>query len=56
MIRINAVTARFKIAKKKKAMSNYPVFYHSPKASFNALSTYTDINLYAPSTKLILTN
>jgi len=51
MIRINAVTARFKNSEEEKSDDVTILVLPQPKASFNALSTYTDINLYAPSTK-----
>src|SRR5215203_598595 len=51
MVRINAVTARFKNSEDQKSDEVTIVVLPQPKASFNALSTYTDINLYAPSTK-----
>jgi len=51
MIRINSVTARFKNNEQEKSDEISIRVLPQPKASFNALSTYTDINLYAPSTK-----
>jgi hypothetical protein len=51
MIRINSVTARFKNNEEEKSDEISIRVLPQPKASFNALSTYTDINLYAPSTK-----
>jgi len=51
MIRINSVTARFKNNEEEKSDEIFIHVLPQPKASFNALSTYTDINLYTPSTK-----
>jgi len=51
MIRINSVTARFKNNEEEKSDEIFIRVLPQPKASFNALSTYTDINLYTPSTK-----
>ena len=51
VIRINSVTARFKNNEVEKSDEISIRVLPQPKASFNALSTYTDINLYAPSTK-----
>lgn len=49
-IKINAVIVRFKDGDEKtKAISLTAV--PQPKASFNTVSTYTDLNLYAPSSK-----
>jgi len=50
-IRINAITARFKNNEERKSDDIILIVQAQPKASFNTTSTYTDINLYAPSTK-----
>ncbi|MGZ3939140.1 MAG: BatD family protein, partial [Flavisolibacter sp.] len=50
-VRINAITARFKNSEERKSDDIVLTVLPQPKASFNTTSTYTDINLYAPSTK-----
>src|SRR6476620_1809440 len=49
--RINAVTVRFKDNEEQKSDDVVLTVQKQPKASFNTTSTYTDINLYAPSSK-----
>lgn len=49
--RINAVTVRFKNNEEQKSDDVVLTVQKQPKASFNTTSTYTDINLYAPSSK-----
>jgi len=50
-IKINPVIARFKNSEETKSDEVTVIVLPQPRASFNALSTYTDINLYAPSSK-----
>ena len=50
-IKIGAVTAKFKNSADEKTDEVIINVIPQPKASFNALSTYTDIHLYAPSSK-----
>jgi hypothetical protein len=50
VIRIAPVTAKFKNGEETTSEVRVTAI-PQPKASFNALSTYTDINLYAPSSK-----
>jgi hypothetical protein len=49
--RINAVTVRFKDNEEQKSDDIVLTVQKQPKASFNTTSTYTDLNLYAPSSK-----
>jgi len=51
LIRIAPVTAKFKNGDEATTNEVKLTAIPQPKASFNALSTYTDINLYAPSSK-----
>jgi hypothetical protein len=48
---INAITATFRNNEEQKSSDILLTVLPQPKASFNASSTYTDINLYAPSSK-----
>lgn len=50
-IKISSLTAKFKKSDDEKSDEIMINAIPQPKASFNALSTYTDINLYAPSSK-----
>jgi hypothetical protein len=50
-IKISSLTAKFKNDGDEKSDEIIINAIPQPKASFNALSTYTDINLYAPSSK-----
>ena len=49
--KINAIIARFKNNEEQKSDDIILLVLPQPKASFNTTSTYTDINLYAPSSK-----
>jgi hypothetical protein len=51
LLTINAITARFKNNEEEQSDEVTINVLPQPKASFNARSTYTDINLYAPSRK-----
>ena len=51
LITINAIRARFKNNEEEQSDEVTINVLPQPKASFNARSTYTDINLYAPSSK-----
>jgi hypothetical protein len=50
-IKISSLTAKFKNGDDEKSDEIMINAIPQPRASFNALSTYTDINLYAPSSK-----
>jgi hypothetical protein len=49
--RVNAITASFKNSEEQKSDDIILTVLPQPKASFNTSSTYTDISLYAPSSK-----
>lgn len=49
--KIEPLTVRFKNGNDEKSDEVFINVIPQPKASFNVLSTYTDINLYAPSSK-----
>jgi hypothetical protein len=49
--RINAITATFRNEEEQKSDDIVLSVLPQPKASFNTSSTYTDINLYAPSSR-----
>ena len=51
IIKINAITIQFKNGTEQKSDEIAVSVTSQPKASFNPVSTYTDINLYAPSSK-----
>lgn len=51
IIKINAITIQFKNGTEQKSDEIVVSVSSQPKASFNSVSTYTDINLYAPSSK-----
>lgn len=51
LVRIAPVTAKFKNSDEETTSEVKISAIPQPQASFNALSTYTDINLYAPSSK-----
>jgi hypothetical protein len=51
IVKINSVKASFTDSKEEATGSIIITAIAQPKASFNTLSTYTDINLYAPSSK-----
>ena len=55
-VKIYSVTASFKNDEEEKTEEVSIAVLPQPKASFNTLSTYTDINLYAPSSKANIDN
>jgi hypothetical protein len=50
-VKVNPLAVRFKNGEEEKSDEVVLKVVPQPKASFNVLSTYTDINLYAPSSK-----